>query len=269
MPEPSDAAQGKRLLVVDAGNTNVVLGVWEGDVLVGSWRLTTDHRRTADEYGILARQLLGTKSELDGAIVGSVVPPLNGTLRAMVETYFAVEPVFLAPGIRTGISILTENPLEVGADRIANAVAAHALFGGPAIVVDFGTATTFDYVTAKGEYRGGIIAPGLTISSEALFERAARLPRIDIRKPATLIGANTVASLESGIYYGYLGLVDGILERMKREIAGVGTVVATGRPAAHLIEESAHIDRFDADLTLKGLRIVFQRQRARRDGRAR
>ncbi|MGH9456322.1 MAG: type III pantothenate kinase [Thermoanaerobaculia bacterium] len=253
-----------RLLVVDAGNTNVVFGLWEGDTFAGSWRLATARERTADEYGILARQLLGDRGPVDAAIVGSVVPPLNGTIRAMLETHFGVEPLFLEPGVRTGLAIQTENPLEVGADRIANAVAAHARFGGPTIVVDFGTATTFDLVSAKGEYRGGIISPGIGVASEALFARAARLPRIDVRRPATLIGTNTVASLESGIYYGYLGLVDGILERMKREIGDVKAVVATGRPGSSLIEESAHIQHYAPELTLEGLKIVYERHSARK-----
>ncbi|HEY0788967.1 MAG TPA: type III pantothenate kinase, partial [Thermoanaerobaculia bacterium] len=177
-----------RLLAVDVGNTNVVLGLWEGDALRNAWRLTTLRDRTADEYGILAKDLLGNEAGgITAAVVASVVPPLNGTIAAMLQRYFAVEPLFVEAGIRTGLSVRTENPLEVGADRIVNAVAAHHLYGGPTIVVDFGTATTFDLVTAAGEYLGGIIAPGFTVASEALFARAARLPRVDFKRPAHLI----------------------------------------------------------------------------------
>lgn len=256
------------LLAVDVGNTNVVLGLWDEDELVSSWRLTTAFDRTADEYSILARQLIGDALEdVEAAIVSSVVPPLNATIREMLEKTFGVDPLFIEPGIRTGLSIRTENPLEVGADRIVNAVAAHHHHGGPAIVVDFGTATTFDLVTANGEYRGGIIAPGLTISSDALFARAARLPRVDVRKPAQLIGTNTVASLQSGIYYGYLGLVDGILARMKEASPEVRIVIATGAIVSSIIEESVHIDLYDPALTLKGLKIVYERNRTRKEKR--
>lgn len=251
----------QRLLVVDAGNTNVVLGVYRGDELVASWRLTTSPDRTADEYGILARQLVrGTFDEpLDAAIVASVVPPLNGTLETMLRDYFGLEALFVEPGVRTGLSIQTENPLEVGADRIANAVALHQEHGGPAVVVDFGTATTFDVVSAKGEYRGGIIAPGLRISAEALFQRAARLPRVDVRRPAHLIGTHTVASMQSGIWFGYLGLVDGILARIREEIPGLRAVVATGTLGEQLAAESRWIDRYDGELTLKGLKLIHER----------
>lgn len=247
------------LLVVDVGNTNVVLGVWLGDRLVASWRLATARERTADEYGILARQLLDGAIDrpIDGAIVASVVPPLNGGIRSMLIKYFGVDPLFVEPGIRTGISIRVENPLEVGADRIANAVAAHRIYGGPAIVVDFGTATTFDVVSEAGEYRGGVIAPGLTISSEALFSRAARLPRVDIRRPSSVIGSNTVANMQSGIYFGYLGLVDGILRRMKMELPELKRVVATGGLAAVLFEDSEMMDEIDDELTLKGLKLIW------------
>lgn len=247
------------LLVVDVGNTNVVLGVWQGDELTASWRLATARERTADEYGILARQLIdgaGMKP-FEGAVVASVVPPLNSAIRLMLGKYFGIEPLFVEPGIRTGISIRVENPLEVGADRIANAVAVHQLHGGPAIVVDFGTATTFDVVSEAGEYRGGVIAPGLTISAEALFSRAARLPRVDIRRPTSVIGSNTVANMQSGIYFGYVGLVDGILARIREELPGVKKVIATGGLAAVLAEESVGIDEVDDELTLKGLKMIW------------
>lgn len=253
------------LLAVDVGNTNIVLGLWSGEELLGSWRMATSRERTADEYGTLARQMLGEAGRsVEAAVIASVVPPLNGVVTSMLRKTFGLDGMFVEPGVKTGLSIQTENPLEVGADRIVNAVAAHELFGGPTIIVDFGTATTFDLVTERGEYRGGMIAPGLTISSEALFARAARLPRVDIRRPASLIGTNTVASLQSGIYYGYLGLVDGLLSRMKREITSLRTVVATGDAPESLISESEHIEQYDPSLTLKGLRIVHQRNRARK-----
>ncbi len=259
-----------RLLAVDVGNTNVVLGLWEGDTLRNAWRLTTLRDRTADEYGILAKQLLGDMADgVGAAVVASVVPPLNGTIAAMLRRYFAVEPLFVEPGIKTGLSVRTENPLEVGADRIVNAVAAHHLYGGPTIVVDFGTATTFDLITAAGEYLGGIIAPGFTVASEALFARAARLPRVDFKRPSHLIGTNTVASIQSGIWYGYLGLIDGVLTRMKEEVAGVRAVVATGSLDGAMIEESRLIDRWDPDLTMLGLKLVHERNTRRKERKAR
>lgn len=255
-----------RLLVVDVGNTNIGLGYFLGDELQASWRLATARERTADEYGVIARQLvLETSSEpFEGAIVASVVPPLDSVIDSMIRQYFDLEPIFIRPGIRSGLAIRTENPADVGADRIVNAVAAHEIYGGPSIVVDFGTATTFDLVSENAEYRGGIIAPGMGISSEALFARASRLPRIDLRRPDQLIGTNTVTSMQSGIYFGYLGLVDGILERMIDEVGVVKKVIATGGIAAMFAEESRYIEETDQELTLKGLRIVFERNRARK-----
>ncbi len=254
------------LLVVDLGNTNLVLGVYRGDELVSSWRLATARERTADEYGILARQLVGDAlhSSLEGAIVASVVPPLNGAMAFMVQKYFGISPLFLEPGVKTGIAIHVDNPLEVGADRIANCVAAHHAYGGPAVIVDFGTATTFDVVTEDAAFIGGVIAPGLNISAEALFARAARLPRVDIKRPDNVIGTNTVVNMQSGIYYGYLGLVDGILTRIKREVRDLKRVVATGGLASLFADESEHIDEVDSELTLKGLKIIFDRNRAPR-----
>jgi type III pantothenate kinase len=249
------------LLVIDVGNTNIVLGVFAGDALVNSWGLATSRDRTADEYGILATQMLGEeiRAGIGGAIVSSVVPPLHNTILTMVQRCFGVDPDFVEPGIKTGLSIKTENPLEVGADRIVNAVAAHHIYGGTSIVVDFGTATTFDLVTEKGEYRGGAIAPGLTIAAEALFARAARLPRVEIRKPAHLIGTNTVASMQSGLYWGYVGLVEGIIRRMRDEEPSIERVVATGSLAPLIHEETKSIDLVDLELTLKGLKIIYER----------
>jgi type III pantothenate kinase len=259
------------LLVVDVGNSNVVLGVYRDDDLLNSWRLATARERTADEYGILVRQLTdGTiNGALEGVIISSVVPPLNSTMASMIEKYFGVQPLFVEPGVKTGIAIQVDNPQEVGADRIVNCVAVHDKYGGPAIIVDFGTATTFDVVTADAKYVGGVIAPGITISAEALFARAARLPRVDIRRPPTVIGTNTVVNIQSGLYFGYLGLVDGILARMKREVAGVKKVIATGGLASLLAEESEYIEEVDDDLTLKGLKIIYDRNRTARRGRSR
>lgn len=254
------------LLVVDVGNTNVVLGMYRGDQLIASWRLATARERTSDEYGILVKQLIGA-TELEGAVIASVVPPLNSSIAGMIEKYFGIQAMFVEPGIKTGLAIQTDNPLEVGADRIVNCVAAHELFGGPTIIVDFGTATTFDVVTADSRYIGGVIAPGLTVSAEALFARAARLPRVDIRRPETVIGTNTVVNMQSGIYFGYLGLVDGILARMKREVDGLKTIVATGGLAELLADDSEHIEHVDAELTLKGLKIIYDRNRSPRRGR--
>lgn len=257
------AGPGSSLLVVDVGNTNVVLGIFRDDKLLDSWRLSTARDRTSDEYGILVRQLVGgvLDENVDGAIVSSVVPPLNPTIAEMIAKYFHIDPLFVEPGIKTGIEIQVENPLEVGADRIVNAVATFELYGGPSVVVDFGTATTFDLVSATGQYQGGVIAPGLTISSEALFARAARLPRVDVKRPPQLIGTNTVAGMQSGIYFGYLGLVDGILARIKEEVPHLKTVVATGGLAGLLAEDSEHIVHLDPELTLKGLKIIYERNR--------
>jgi type III pantothenate kinase len=254
------------LLVVDLGNTNIVLGIYRDNELMNSWRLATARERTADEYGILARQLVGDElhQNLEGAIVASVVPPLNGAMTFMINKYFGVEPIFVEPGVKTGIAIHVDNPLEVGADRIVNCAAAHDRYGGPTVIVDFGTATTFDVVTENAEFVGGVIAPGLNISAEALFARAARLPRVDVKRPDRVIGTNTVVNMQSGIYFGYLGLVDGILARIKREVPDLKRVVATGGLATLFAEESEHIDDVDPELTLKGLKIIYDRNRTPR-----
>jgi type III pantothenate kinase len=258
------------LLVVDVGNTNVVLGIYRGDELVGSWRLATARERTADEYGILTKQLIGdVAGKLDGAIVSSVVPPLNRAFAWMIDQHFGVEALFVEPGVKTGIAIHVDNPQEVGADRIVNCVAAFERHGGPTIIVDFGTATTFDVVTANAEYVGGVIAPGISISAEALFARASRLPRVDIRRPPTVIGTNTVVNMQSGLYFGYLGLVDGILTRMKKEVPGVKKVIATGGLAQLFVADSEQIEEVHEDLTLEGLKIIYDRNRTAKRSRAR
>ena len=203
------------LLVIDIGNTNTVLGVFNGNHLIVSWRLETKQSQTADEYGILSRNLFTLAgiefTKIRSIIIASVVPPLNSVLEEMALKYFKVKPLFVEPGIKTGVPVLYDSPADVGADRIVNAVAAYEKYGGPAIVVDFGTATTFDAISAKGEYLGGVIAPGPGISAEALFKRTARLPRVEIRAPSKVIGTSTVGSIQSGLYFGYIGLVNGIL----------------------------------------------------------
>src|SRR5437016_1431010 len=259
------------LLVVDVGNTNIVLGIYRSDELVNSWRLATARERTSDEYGILAKQLVAESriTAFEGAIVSSVVPPLNTAMQSMIEKYFGVDALFVEPGVKTGIAIHVDNPQEVGADRIVNAVAAYAAHGGPVIIVDFGTATTFDVVTSDAKYVGGVIAPGINISAEALFARASRLPRVEIRRPPTVVGTNTVVNMQSGLYFGYLGLVDGILARIKRDVRGIKRVIATGGLAALFEEDSEHIDEIDSELTLKGLKIIWDRNRGKQKAESR
>lgn len=253
------------LLVVDVGNTNTSLGIFEGDELRAQWRLATHHEQTADECGILVHNLFSlgglAVSEVSGMMISCVVPPLNGVLEEMAEKYFHLKPLFLEPGTRTGMAIHYENPHEVGADRIANSVAAFAKYGGPCVIVDFGTAITFDAVSAKGEYLGGVIAPGLGIAAEALFEHAARLPRVEVREPRQVIGSNTVGSMESGLFYGSVGLVDGILDRLVAELGPKTQIISTGGQASLVSGASHHRPRVDSALTLEGLRIIYERDR--------
>lgn len=260
MKRPRDAGGADLLLVVDAGNTNTVFGIYRGETLVESFRLSTDVERTADEYGATLLALFG-RAGLDARavsalIVSSVVPPLNPTLARLGESFFGSRPLFVEPGVRTGLPIRYDNPTEVGADRIVNAVAARHLYGAPVVVVDFGTATTFDIVNAQGEYLGGIISPGILISAEALFAHASRLYRVDVRPPAQLVGRNTAAAMQAGIYFGYVGLVDGILARLKAELPGLEQVVATGGQAEMIAAGSQHVRRVEPELTLIGLRLI-------------
>ena len=251
------------LLVIDVGNTNTVLGVFEGKHLIVDWRLVTKQDQTADEYGILARNLFALAnmevSNINHIIIASVVPPLNSVLEEMAGKYFSIKPLFVEPGIKTGMPILYDVPSEVGADRIVNAVAAFEKYGGPSIVVDFGTATTFDAISAAGEYLGGVIAPGPGISAEALFAKTARLPRVEIKAPPKVIGTSTIGSIQSGIYYGYLGMIDGILGRMVPELGEKTVVVGTGGYASLFARESRRIQHINSNLTLEGLRLIFER----------
>src|SRR6185436_14367705 len=220
------------LLTIDIGNTNTSLGVFDGANLIAHWRLTTARARTVDEWGVHARNLFELASldvkSIEAIAIASVVPPINFTLKRMAETYFNLTPLFIDDTTDTGLPILYEPPADVGADRIVDAVAAIHKYGTPCIVVDFGTATTFNAVNGKGEYLGGAITPGIMISTDALFERAARLPRVDIKRPRTVIGSSTVAAMQSGLYYGYAGLVDGVLRQMLNELGGDSRIVATG-----------------------------------------
>jgi type III pantothenate kinase len=253
------------LLVIDIGNTNTVLGVFDGSRLAADWRLETKQRQTADEYGILARNLFALAemevSRIQHIVIASVVPPLNSVLEQMALKYFRLKPLFVEPGVKTGMPVLYDSPADVGADRIVNAVAAYDRYGGPAIVVDFGTATTFDAISAKGEYLGGVIAPGPGISAEALFTRTARLPRVEIKSPARVIGTSTVASIQSGLYYGYIGMIDGILERMLHELGAKTKVIATGGYASLFGKGSGRIQQIDPNLTLEGLRLIYEKNK--------
>ncbi len=260
------------LLALDVGNTNTKLGLYRLDAskpeIAAHWRLTTHHAQTVDEYGALFVNLFAMNGMDPGQvrriIIASVVPPVESTLRQVCENFFHITPLFVEPGIETGMPLLIDHPAELGADRLADAIAAQERYGSPCIAVNFGTATKFEVISARGEYLGGAIAPGLGISADALFSRAARLTRVDIKRPAKVIGANTVAHLQSGLYFGYIGLVDGILERIFAELGLQPRVIATGGLARMIAEDSRYITAIDEMLTLDGLRILFERNRAAR-----
>lgn len=251
------------LLVFDIGNSNIVLGAYEGATLLNHWRISTDRQKTGDEYGMLINNLFDYQGlnikDIEAIIISSVVPPLVVPLSKMCERYFNIEPLVVGPGIKTGIRLKYENPREIGADRIVNAVGAYAQFGGPLIIVDFGTATTFCAIDDNGDYLGGAIAPGIGISTEALFQRAAKLPRIELVTPKTVICRNTVAGMQSGIIFGFTGQVDEIVRRMKAELGREAKVIATGGLANLIAKQSTTIDQVEHFLTLNGLRVLYER----------
>lgn len=250
------------LLAIDIGNTNVVLGVFDGEKLVENWRVGTNTQITPDEYAMIFKDLFGFAgiefSQIQGVIISTVVPPLLPVMVEMSLKYIRIEPMVVTHELKTGISIRTDNPKEVGADRIVNAAAAYKLYGGPLIIVDFGTATTFCAVTKNGEYLGGAICPGMKISAEALFQRASKLPRVELAKPSKVIGTDTISAMQAGIIYGYAGLVDGIVERMKKELSADARVVATGGLAELVSQETRTIQEIKPHLTLEGLRHLFE-----------
>lgn len=252
------------LLVIDVGNTNTAIGIFDGERLISDWRLATDRYRTADEWGQLVSNLLHLENmenrSVTGVSVSCVVPPLESVLERMCNRYFGIQPFFVNQET-AGMPILYENPSEVGADRIVNAVAADEKYGVPCIVIDFGTATTFDVISRRTEYVGGVICPGIRISANALFEKAARLPRIDMVKPAKIIGSNTVGSMQSGLYYGYLELVRGLINRIRGELREDAKVIITGGNARMFAEELGADVIHDSTLTLEGLRLIYQRNR--------
>ncbi len=249
------------ILVFDVGNTNTVLGVYKDKSLINFWRISTDRNKTSDEYGMLIDRLFkynGLKlKDIEAVVISSVVPQLMYSLEAMSIKYCNKVPLIVGPGIKTGINVRLDNPRELGADRIVNAVSAYHRYGGPIIIVDFGTATTFCAVASNGDYLGGVIAPGIKISSDALVQRTAKLPRVEIRKPKKIIGKNTIKSMQSGIYYGYVGLVDYIVNKMIEEFGEVNNIIATGGLSSLIVSESKTIDKVDKLLTLEGLRIIY------------
>jgi type III pantothenate kinase len=251
------------LLVIDVGNTNTSLGVYQGEELLAHWRLTTNRSRTVDEYGVHARNLFALAGldfkGINAIAIASVVPPLNYTLKTMAERYFQLSPLFVDDSTDTGLKILYNPASDVGADRIVDAVAAIHKYGPPCIIVDFGTATTFDVINQKGEYLGGVITPGITISADALFERTAKLPRVDIKRPQRVVGGSTTEAMQSGLYHGYTGLVDGVLRKIIDEVGGKPKVIATGGLAPLIATGSEFIEVVDDTLTLEGLRLVYEK----------
>lgn len=251
------------ILVFDVGNTNIVLGVYENRTLTQHWRVSTDKLRTTDEYAVDIKNLFdfsGLKFlDIEAVVISSVVPPVMPTLESLTRKYFGVEPLVIGPGVKTGMPIIYDNPREVGADRIVNAVAGFQKYGGPLVIVDFGTATTFCAISQRGEYLGGAIAPGIGISTEALFQKASKLPRIELVKPKRVIAKNTVSGMQSGIYFGFVGQVDGIVRRMKKELGEGTKVIATGGLARFITEESEEIQVIDPFLTLEGLLLIYDR----------
>ncbi|MBL8229526.1 MAG: type III pantothenate kinase [Bryobacterales bacterium] len=253
------------LLALDVGNTNVTIGLFNGQTLTHNWRLRTVHEQTADEWGILLLNLFGLSgldpSNIDGMIVSSVVPVLDSTLATTAMRYFRTQAMFVGPELDAGVRVLYDNPREVGADRVVNAVAAFHKYGGPCVVVDLGTAITFDAVNATGDYMGGVICPGIGISISGLFAKTARLPMVDFREPEKLIGTNTVGSIQSGLYYGMIGMIDGVLERLIAEMGPETKAIATGGQAHLILRASQFIEVLDEDLTLEGLRLIWERSR--------
>ena len=253
------------LLVIDVGNTNMVLGVYKDTELLDHWRISTDRQRTTDEYGVLIRELFYLNDlradDINAIIISSVVPPVVPTLERMCQRYFGLSPMLIGPGVKTGMDIRYDNPREVGADRIVNAVAAYEKYGGPVIIVDFGTATTFCAVDAKGVYLGGSICPGIGISTEALVQRTAKLPRIELKRTDSVICRNTIESMQAGVFYGFVGQVEGIVSRMRRELDMSARVVATGGLAVVIAPATKTIDVVEPMLTLEGLRIIYERNR--------
>ncbi|MDO5028023.1 MAG: type III pantothenate kinase [Bacillota bacterium] len=256
------------LLVIDVGNTNIVLGVFQGDELVYDWRVSTDKNKTVDEYGLMLRQMLGSTNiepkDINDIIISSVVPNINDIFPEICKKYFDLDPIIIGPGVKTGMNILYDNPKEVGADRIVNSVAAYEKYGGPLVVVDLGTAITFDAINQKGDYLGGAICPGIKISADALFQRASKLPKVEIIKTDKIIGKNTVTSMQAGIYHGYLGLIDSIIAKMVGQLKTADSrvkVISTGGYSQLFLDQSAYIEKIDPMLTLEGLKIIYERNK--------